>query len=192
MGVNTVTATDPDAGDTQTFSIVGGADAAKFSINSATGVLAFISAPNFEAPTDADGNNIYEVTVRVTDRGGLSDTQAIAVTVIDQNDVAPTITSGATGSEAENTATSSVVYDANATDSDTVGTVAFSLTGTDAGRFSINSATGEVTFLASPDFEAPTDADANNLYEVVVHANDGVHDTTRAVTIAVTNVNDAP
>jgi VCBS repeat-containing protein len=112
--------------------------------------------------------------------------------VTDTNDVAPAITSGATGSEAENAAISNVVYDANATDPDTVGTVTFSLTGTDAGQFAINPATGEVTFLASPNFEAPADADANNLYEVVVHANDGVQDTTQAVTISVTGVNEAP
>ena len=190
--VTAVTASDPDAGDTQTFSIVGGADAAKFSINSSTGVLTFVSAPNFETPTDVGANNVYDVTVRVADSGGLFDTQAIAVTVNDQNDVAPTITSGASGSEAENKATSNVVYAATATDPDTVGTVSFSLTGTDAGQFDIDSATGAVTFKVSPDFELPADAGGNNVYDVVVHANDGVHDTTQAVTIAVTDVNDAP
>ena len=89
--VNTVTATDPDAADTKTFSIVsvadgGGADAAKFSIDPATGMLRFVSAPNFEAPTDANGDNVYDVTVKVTDSNGLFDTQAIAVTVTDAND----------------------------------------------------------------------------------------------------------
>jgi VCBS repeat-containing protein len=49
-------------------------------------MLSFISAPNFEAPTDADGDNVYEVTVKVTDGAGLFDTQAIAVTVTDSND----------------------------------------------------------------------------------------------------------
>ena len=51
--VTTVTATDPDAGATLTYSIIGGADAAKFTINATTGVLTFVAAPNFEAPTDA-------------------------------------------------------------------------------------------------------------------------------------------
>jgi hypothetical protein len=45
-----------------TYSIVGGADAAKFSIN-ATGVLSFISAPDFEVPTDVGADNTYEVEV---------------------------------------------------------------------------------------------------------------------------------
>src|SRR4029077_3580354 len=55
--VTTVTSTDPDAGQTLTYAIVpvasgGAADAAKFTINATTGALAFVTAPNFEAPTD--------------------------------------------------------------------------------------------------------------------------------------------
>ncbi|MBU2327474.1 MAG: heme peroxidase, partial [Alphaproteobacteria bacterium] len=42
--------------------------------------LAFIAAPNFEAPTDAGGNNVYDVVVQVSD-GIAIDTQALAVTV---------------------------------------------------------------------------------------------------------------
>ncbi|MBI5924824.1 MAG: DUF4347 domain-containing protein, partial [Aquabacterium sp.] len=61
--VTTVTATDADAGSTLTYSISGGADSAKFSINSSTGVLTFASAPDFESPTDAGGNNVYDVIV---------------------------------------------------------------------------------------------------------------------------------
>src|SRR4051812_6830479 len=62
--VTTVTATDADAGATLTYSIVGGADAAKFTIDSATGALAFVSAPDYESPTDAGGDNVYDVTVK--------------------------------------------------------------------------------------------------------------------------------
>lgn len=78
--VTTVTATDVDAGASQTYSIIGGADQAKFAIDSSTGVLTFVTAPNFEAPGDAGANNVYDVTVQVSD-GALTDTQAIAVTV---------------------------------------------------------------------------------------------------------------
>jgi hypothetical protein len=57
--VMTVTATDADLpAQTLTYSIVGGADAAKFTINSSTGALSFATAPDYEAPTDAGGNNI--------------------------------------------------------------------------------------------------------------------------------------
>ena len=41
-----------------------------FSIVSATGVLTFVAAPNYEAPADADGNNAYEVVVRGDQRHG--------------------------------------------------------------------------------------------------------------------------
>jgi len=68
-----VTATDVDAADTQTYSVVGGADAGLFTVDANTGSLSFLSAPDFESPTDSGGNNVYEVIVRVTDSGGLSD-----------------------------------------------------------------------------------------------------------------------
>jgi hypothetical protein len=86
--VTTVAATDPDAGQTLGYSIVGGADASKFTINASSGALAFVTAPNFEAPTDAGVNNIYDVTVQVSDGNGGRDAQAIAVTVTNQNESA--------------------------------------------------------------------------------------------------------
>jgi Ca2+-binding RTX toxin-like protein len=89
--VTTVTATDPDAGTVLTYSIIGGADAAKFTINAMTGVLSFVTAPDFEAPTDVGANNIYDVQVRVSD-GTRTDTQTIAVTVTDVDE--PTIING--------------------------------------------------------------------------------------------------
>ena len=79
--VTTVTATDPD-GQTLGYSIAGGADSAFFGID-ATGALAFITGPDFEAPADAGANNIYDVTVQVSDGNGGLDAQAIAVTVTD-------------------------------------------------------------------------------------------------------------
>ena len=82
--VTTVTATDPNF-DTLTYSISGGADAALFSIDANSGALSFISAPNFEAPTDVGANNVYDVIVQVSD-GILIDIQAISVTVTDIND----------------------------------------------------------------------------------------------------------
>ena len=43
-------------------------------------------SPNFEAPTDTGGNNVYDVTVQVSDGHGSIDSQAIAVAVTDQNE----------------------------------------------------------------------------------------------------------
>jgi glucose/arabinose dehydrogenase len=62
-----------------TFSIASGADAARFSITAA-GALSFVAAPNFEAPTDADGDNVYRVQLSASD-GSASSTLDLAVTV---------------------------------------------------------------------------------------------------------------
>ena len=80
--VGVVTATDPE-GHAIAYAIAGGADAAKFSINTTTGALAFLSAPNFEAPTDAGGNNVYDVIVSASDSTVTPVTQAVTVTVTD-------------------------------------------------------------------------------------------------------------
>jgi hypothetical protein len=81
--VTTVTATDPGAVQTLSYSIAGGADASLFTINTMTGALDFGTAPNFEAPADAGANNVYDVTVQVSDGNGGIDTQVIADAVQD-------------------------------------------------------------------------------------------------------------
>ena len=65
------------------------ADAAKFVINSSSGLLTFAAAPDYEIPTDADGDNVYEVQVTISDGAGGSDVQALSVTVTDDNDNEP-------------------------------------------------------------------------------------------------------
>jgi VCBS repeat-containing protein len=185
--VTTIVATDGD-GDTLAYTL-SGTDAGAFQISSA-GVLTFATAPDYEVPTDTGSNHSYTITVTVSDGHGGTDSQALTVNVTDVNDVAPTITSAATASVAENI--SGVVYDINATDPDTVGTITYSITGTDAGLFNVNASNGQVKFNTAPNFEQPTDANHDNVYDIVVHANDGVHDTTQAVAISVTNVDEAP
>ncbi len=159
--VYTVTATDPDtAAGSLSYSLTG-TDAAKFSIEAATGKVRFLVSPDFEAPADANGDNTYNITVHAND--GVRDaTKAVSISVTNVDDTAPTITSAASASEAENTAASSVVYTVTATDSDTAGPLSYSLSGVDAALFSIGAGTGQVRFLASPNFEAPADANADN------------------------------
>ena len=82
-----VTATDTDASDSITgYTVTGGADQSQFSIDATTGALAFTTAPNFEAPADADTDNAYLVEVTATSGASgreLTATQAITVTVTD-------------------------------------------------------------------------------------------------------------
>ena len=75
----TATASDAD-GDSLTFTISSGSDADLFSIGSSSGVVAFVTAPDFEIPGDANTDNVYELTVRVSD-GTAAATQAFTVTV---------------------------------------------------------------------------------------------------------------
>ncbi|MGL5875871.1 MAG: cadherin repeat domain-containing protein, partial [Xenococcaceae cyanobacterium] len=69
--VTTVKATDANAADILTYSLVDGDDAALFAIDPATGAVSFKVAPDFEAlPADADNNGTYTVKVKVDDGKG--------------------------------------------------------------------------------------------------------------------------
>ena len=179
--VYTVIGANPNAGTTLSYSI-SGTDAALFNIDSSTGVITFKTAPNFEAPTDNGTNNVYNINVTAS-FGSLSDTKAISITVTNVNDEVPTITSGATTSFAENGRT---VYTVTGTDADAGTTLSYSISGTDAALFNINSLTGAVTFKTAPNFEVPNDNGANNIYDINVIASDGSFSDTKAVAITVT------
>ena len=83
----TVQASDAD-GDTLTYTISGGDDASLFDISS-TGVVTFITAPDFEIPGDMNADNNYQLAVTVSD-GSASDTESFTVTVT--NDTSDDVT----------------------------------------------------------------------------------------------------
>jgi hypothetical protein len=72
--------------ESATITIFGGEDQAKFSI-SRTGdsstALSFVSAPNFEAPTDVGSNNTYVVVFRAVDAASNAGYETVTVTVTD-------------------------------------------------------------------------------------------------------------
>jgi Ca2+-binding RTX toxin-like protein len=191
--VTTVTAVDPDVGAVITFAIVGGADAALFTIDAVTGVLVFAAAPDLEAPADADGDNVYDVIVEASD-GLLATQQAIAVTVTNVNE-APVITSNGGGANAAvliNEDTNAVTT-VTAVDPDAGAVVTFSIVGgADALAFTINAVTGVLAFVAAPDFEAPTDANGDNVYDVIVEASDGLLAAQQAIAVTVADASEAP
>ncbi|MDG2516579.1 PQQ-dependent sugar dehydrogenase [Lysobacter soli] len=76
----TATATDPE-GKPVSFTLSGGADQARFLI-SAAGALQFITPPDFEAPTDANADNVYLVSITASD-GTQTATLPLSVTVTD-------------------------------------------------------------------------------------------------------------
>ncbi len=166
-----------------------GTDGSFFSIAS-NGDLT-ITARDFESPADSGANNTYEVVVTATDAMGNAKNQTVTVTITNVNE-APSITingSGATHaiSQAENT-TSVITY--TATDVDAGTSLSFSISGTDAADFAINSSSGALTFAASPDFEAPADSDVNNTYVVIITVSDGSLTDTQTLTVTITNVNE--
>ena len=60
-----------------------GTDANRFALSN--GVLSFRSSPNFEAPTDADSDNVYNVTVQAS-KGSLQDARAVTIKVINKEE----------------------------------------------------------------------------------------------------------
>jgi hypothetical protein len=85
--VTTVIATDKD-NDILSYAISGGADASQFKINSSSGLLEFKAAPIFglignilNPPADSNGDNIYEITIEVSDGKGGFDQQLLSITV---------------------------------------------------------------------------------------------------------------
>jgi Ca2+-binding RTX toxin-like protein len=183
--VTNVAASDPE-GATVTYAISGGADAARFAVDPTTGEIRFIEAPDFEAPADQDGDNVYEVTVAAQDGSSL-DTQALSVTVTDVNE--RPIVSGGTSlalTLPENgTAVTTIV--ASDPDGDPI---VYALEGDDAALFVIDPQTGVLSFASAPDFEAPQDLGNDNFYSVRVTASDGVLSAFQTVQISVENVNE--
>ena len=184
-----IVASDGD-GDTLSYSL-SGADAADFSID-ANGLLKFAASPSFSAPADSGTNNVYNITVTVSDgtgAGALSDTIALTISVLTASGAtAPTISSGATGSFAENTPfeVTTPIYTAAGSAG---AAISWSLkAGGDAALFNIDPSTGKVTFKAAttPDFET----DPSYVFTVV--ATTGTLTTEQAVTVTITDAEDPP
>ncbi len=193
-----VNATDADSPAQSLSYSLSGPDVAKFSFDTVTGEIRFATSPDYENPADAGADNIYDVTVTITDNGSptQSTSRPLVINVTPVNDNLPIASSPTTASVPENTQTTTVVLDVNATDADQPAqTLNYALTGPDAGAFNINSTTGQITFAVSPNFEAPTDSGSNNIYNVTVTITDSGNPAlsiSQLLAITVTNVNEQP
>ena len=176
--VGVLQVTDPDGANGPRTFVLGGPDAALFSVvaNGPNQELRFIgggagSFVNYEVKP------YYNVSVTVTDATGSSAVN-LTVNVTDVNDNAPVMTGAHRVNISEGVATNSIVYLANATDLDTTGqNITFQLTGDDAALFDVAhfNATGELKFLASPSFGTPADLNGDNIYDVSIVATDGTN-----------------
>ena len=130
------------------------------------------------------------VTVTATDPRGLSDSVDVTIMVVDDNEAPEVMLGGLaiSGRNAVDYAENGMgaVGDYNALGPDAADAT-WSLSGADEGDFEISSA-GVLTFMASPDYEMPMDANNDNIYMVMVNANDGTNDAMKTVSVRVTNV----
>ena len=81
-------AIDPD-GDELIFAITGGEDQALFTLDG--GALNFISAPDYELPSDADGDNEYLIKLSATDSNDSTASISLSIKVADDPEIPPNI-----------------------------------------------------------------------------------------------------
>ncbi len=200
--VTTVTATDADLGDSKTFSIIGGEDAALFAIDAATGALTFNvatgelggAAPNYENPPASGVTPGYQVVVKVANSHGGYDTQTITVNLNDVDDNNPVFTQASyPATVGENISDSAVIATVQATEADLTGTVSFAITGGNPGApgdplFEINAITGEISLVAGKSLNAETDTSYS--LEVTASESDGLGTDVTTVAITVSDVDE--
>lgn len=115
--IGNLSTTDPDAGDTFTYTLVSGyGDNAAFSISGGN-QLTINSSPDYETKAT------YDIKVRTTDQGGLFFEKVFAIGINNLDEVAPTITSSNTATVInENSGANQVVYTVTSTDTADIAT----------------------------------------------------------------------
>ena len=138
--------------------------------------------------TDSAGSSSIDPSVEHLVFDGQTYAYATVMSSVGTNN-SPEFTSGTSASFAENG--TGVAYTAAATDAD-ADTLTYTITGgADQGAFTLDPASGELTFNASPDFETPGSADNDNDYHVDIQVSDGSGGTaTQSVTISITDVDE--
>ena len=176
-----VTANDPDTGDTLTYTLEG-ADLDSFGIDSASGQIQTKSGVTY----DHEIKSSYSVTVKADDNNGGTATIDVTITVADVNEPPKFSVETASRTIAENTTTGVAIgAPVTATDPDTGDTPAYTLGGTDATFFDIDTSTGQLRTKAALDHETKSS------YTVAVTASDGALTAAMDVTVKVTNIDEA-
>ena len=183
-----VRATDPD-GDTLSYTITGGADEKAFKIDS-DGQIRVGKGTELDYES---GQRTYEVEVTATDPFDASDSTMVTIMVTDMNE-GPTLSLGGGSTPPSAGVVGGREYVSVREGTSAVGTYtttiedpsSWTLSGPDADDFSIGDG-GELSFSSAPDYEAPTDANTDNVYMVTVEANNGNGGAELDVTVTVTN-----
>ncbi|MGV0978557.1 MBG domain-containing protein [Empedobacter falsenii] len=174
--VGTLSTTDPDEGDTFTYSLVSGTgstDNASFSLTGNT--LKINASPDYETKSS------YSVRIRSTDSGGKFFEKAFAISVGNVNE-APVL--AAIGNKTVNEG-NTLTFKATATDADLpANSLTFSLGNAPAGA-SINANSGVFTWT-------PTEAQGPGSYTFNIVVSDGALTDEEQITVTVNEVNVAP
>ena len=181
----TVAASDADAGQTKTFSIVSGNANGAFAINASTGILtvANSAALNFE------GTPPFALVIKVQDNGTpvMGSQATITISLTDVNEI-PVI-ANQSFSIAENSANGTTVGMVLATDPDIAQTRTFSIVSGNAnGAFAINASTGVLTVANS----AALDFSTNKLFLLTIKVSDNGTGNLFATSIITVNVSQEP
>ena len=111
-----VTAATITVSEDSTLTISSGTDASLFDIffsDNVTASIKFKTSPNFEAPSDNGGNNIYDLTITATDAAGNANTQSITIAVTDVAETSSFNSLALAGSVTSATFRTSIVVTAN-------------------------------------------------------------------------------
>ena len=194
--VATISASDPDANTSLTYTLISTKDSGLFNIGAKTGVITFKIAPDHEKPRDSGSNNSINFSVQVSD-GALVAAQEYSFDIVNRNEppffdtTIPSINEIGNLEEG-NTKIASI----SASDSDKKASLIYSLINSvgakDESLISINEKTGVVSFKVSPDYERPTDVGSNNSINFSVQASDGALVAVQEYSFAITNKNEAP
>ena len=178
--VGTVTATDPDVGDTLTYAITAGNDDGIFAIDSSTGKITVADGTKLDYETATT----YTLTVQVKDAGELTDTLTAAVTVGGVNEE-PSVNSYRFRVD-ENSAAGVRVGTVSASDPDAGDTLIYSIiAGNENDAFSIDPETGEISIRNSDALDFETHAS----FELTIQVTDsGSLSKTASVTIELNDV----
>lgn len=150
---------------------------------------AALRAVSYLNTSDTPATAIHQISILVDDGAFESKVIKSQVKVTAVNDAPQFETESQSISFNENSTT--VVYDALAIDPDSA-KVTYSLSGEDKNLFKINGATGEITFLHTPDYEIPLDAGNDNTYHFAITASDGKASCVQSIVVNVENVVEIP
>lgn len=133
------------------------------------------------AALDYETATSHSITVQATNGIDAPITRTFTITVIDVDEVAPTITSSSTVNQPENAALSHALTANEAVTWTKTG-------GADAALFTLS---GSTLSLPAQDYETPADGDGNNTYVVQVTATDTAGNATnQTITVTITDVDE--